>query len=40
MEPVKQVRYLNKIIVIYRRKVKTSAIIRGEEKVNLPNKAR
>ena len=30
---------LNKIIIICRREVKTSTKTRGEEKINLPNKA-
>ena len=38
-KPVKLGRYLDKIIIICWRKVKSSTKIRGEEKVNLPNKA-
>ena len=38
-ESVKSGQYLDKIIIICRRKVKTSTKIRGKEKLNLPNKA-
>ena len=39
MVPVKSGRYLDKIIIICRREVKTFTKTRGEEKINLPNKA-